>query len=646
MSTETKSIRKIMIVGLPNTGKSQIFINLTGKFTVVANSPLTTIEMKRALLELENDDVFEVIDTPGLFGFFAHSEEEIMVREAIFSEKPDIIIQCIDANRLKQSLFLTSELILTRIPMVISLNAVDEIARKGIQIDADGLSRLLDVPVVESVAVAGHGIKELKEAIPSARPGKIDAIRHGGVIDQGVILLESKLPKNIPFPLVVATLLMMRDPFIVDYLREYCDGATLASIQKEIDHLIGQFRGNLSRVINTRRSRWIDNLAEQIVKQDKAFPRESYETIARLTRHPIFGPPILLAILAIVFLAVVYVANGISEWMNQALWTPVEAALTQILPSGFWNDFFIGQYGILSMGLANALLTVLPILSVFLLLFNILEDTGYIPNLSVLTKRILGKLGLGGEALIPLVLGFGCKTMATLTARTIPSKRERYIVIFLIAFAIPCSSQLGLSMSLLGRIGWSAFVIVFGILTFSEIGAGLLLNRILKKHEKNLIFIQELPPIRLPNPKWVLKKTYFRLYWFLQEALLIFVLAAVGLFALDKLGILDVIRTLLRPLIEGWLGLPLDMVDAIILCLARNEAAVGFMINLARKSQLDYIQCIVAVVLTTMSFPCFANITAMAKEIGAKSAAIMVAIIVVTAFFMAGLLNRILLALI
>ncbi|MBF0523703.1 MAG: ferrous iron transporter B [Deltaproteobacteria bacterium] len=641
MSTATKADPKVMIVGLPNTGKSHVFINLSGQYTAVANSPLTTIEMKRARFKIE-EQVYEIIDTPGLLSVYSYSEEDKLVREAIFSEPPDVIIQCIDANRLKQSLVLTIELILTGIPLIISLNALDETARKGIWIDSPGLSGLLGVPVVESIPVAGGGVSELKAAIARAKPGKLSAVSYGPVIDQGLMVLASKLPEHIHFRHLVAFLLMRQDPLVMEYLQKTCGSEILTELKQEMENLSGQFLGGLNRAIDKHRSSWIDDLVEKVVKRQKVSQKEVYQTIARLTRHPIFGPPILVVILSIMFMLVVHVANGISEWLTNKLWVPVEAILSKVLPAGFWHDFFIGDYGVISLGLVNALLTVLPILTVFLLLLNTLEDTGYILNLSVLTKRILEKLGLGGEGLITLVLGFGCKAMATLTARTIPSKREKYIVIFLLSFAIPCAPQLGLDISVLGLMGWSAFMIVFAVLVLSEICAGLLLNRFLKRTELNLAFIQDLPPIRLPKLKWVLKKTYFRLYSFLRESLLVFVLAAVGLFTLEKLGLLEATKKLLRPLIEGLLGLPLAMVDVMILCLARNEAGVGQVINLVRKGQLNYVQCIVAVILTTMAFPCFATFTAMARTLGVKSAILMASAIFITAVSMAGLLNWVL----
>ena len=351
-----------------------------------------------------------------------------------------------------------------------------------------------------------------------------------------------------------------------------------------------------------------------------------------------------MTIIFIMYFLVVDVANVTSRWMDATLWIPVQSQIDNLVSNRFWNDFLIGDYGILSLGLANAFITILPILTVFFIFFNILEDIGYIPNLSVLTKRIFEKIGLSGAAIMPLVLGFGCKTMATLTTKSLYSRKERYISIYLIAFAIPCAPQMALNMSILGRMGVTAFAIAFSVLTFVEIAAGMILNKILKE-EKRSDFIQELPAIRLPSVKAVLLKTYYRLYWFIKEAVPVFIYAAFILFVLDKIGILDATKNVLKPVINGLLGLPLQMVDALILCMARHEAAAGMIIKLIEKGELNYVQCIVAVTITTMFVPCFANIMAMIKQIGTKSALTMAVIINGSSFFIAGILNWILVVL-
>ena len=628
--------KKAVMVGLPNTGKTLIFNSLTGDYNLVANCPFTTIDSKKKTC-LINDQTFELIDTPGIFKFHTYSESEIVTRDILFSGAPDLIIQCIDAGQLKQSLTLTADLLELNIPLVICLNAIDEISKKGIMIDSSALSKLLSVEVVESIATKRQGIQELKTAINNARKPRC-GLKYSDNIEDKISQIQSLIPGDIFQTREKAMLVLTKDPFIISELKESLEEKEFKALKDRADEIRERFNGNISLEINKTKNQWIDDAVEKTVHRQKIALEGFTKSVANACRHPFWGLPILFFIIYIMFMLVVHVANNIAGWMENIFWAPIENMITGVLPSGFWHDFLIGDYGILSLGVANALITVLPILSVFFVMFNILEDMGYIPNLTVLTRRIFKKLGLSGASVMPLVLGFGCKTMATMTTKSLNSKREKYISIYLIAFAIPCAAQMGLNMSILGRIGTSAFLIVFAVLFVVEISAGLMLNLILTKEVRSH-FIQELPPIRMPEPKAVLVKTYYKLYWFLKEALPVFIYAALALFALDKSGILNAAKVFLSPVIKGFLGLPLEMVDALILCMARHEAAAGLIMNLIDAGKLDYVQCIVAVTITTMFVPCFANIMAMINELKMKSALSMTVMINFSSFIIAGILN-------
>ncbi|MFC1675445.1 ferrous iron transport protein B [Planctomycetota bacterium] len=635
------AIKKIAIVGLPNTGKSQVFNNLTGEYTLVANYPLTTVDMKRSRCRI-NGQAYEVIDTPGLHCLYIHSQEELVVRDMIFKERPDMIIQCIDANRLKQSLTLTSDLLELEIPMAISLNSIDETSRKGVWIDSAGLSRFLGVPAIESVAINGVGTKQLKKVIERPRKGKGN-LKYGEIVDDGISTIVSHLPKEIGFKRKKAALLLLDDPFIADYLSAELGQEKAAHTKNLANDIKQQFRGNISHVLNNKRSKWVDQIAEKTVRKQKISPGQFSKSFARLSRHPVFGLPILFLFLLTTYLLVVHGAGFIEEMLNLIVVVPAVNYVTGVLPSGFWHDFLIGHYGVLTLGFFNAVVTVLPILSVYFLAFGFLEDIGYIPNLCVLTKRLLEKIGLTGKAIMPLVLAFGCKTMATFATRGLSSRKEKFIAVYLIAFAIPCSAQLAIGMGIMGKVGFGAFLIAYGALAIVELIAGFVLNKFIKE-EKQSDFLQELPAIRVPNIRAVLVKTYYRLYWFLKEALPVFVIAAVVMFLADKIGLLGHIKTILHPVVVGWLNLPVDVVDACILLLARHEAAAAFLLKMVNAGTLNYTQCIVAVVLTATFFPCFANVVAVCKEMGVKTGIAMALAINMSSFVLASILNLILIS--
>ena len=402
-----------------------------------------------------------------------------------------------------------------------------------------------------------------------------------------------------------------------------------------VEEIRARLAGTAPRMIAGRRTGWVDEVAARVLRTTEAGgkrPRFS-ETFARICRHPLYGLPLLALFLVLLYVMVVYVAGALSLFLTTAITDPVVRAVGFLVPTGFWKDLLIGSHGLLTLGLFNSLTTVLPILTVFFLFFGLLEDVGYMPNLAILTRRVSAKLGITGNAVIPLVLGFGCKTMATMTARTIQSRKEKLIVIALIAFAIPCSAQMGLSIAILGAHGVRYFVAAFGFLAVAEVAAGLILNRLIPSDSKGQ-FIQELPPIRVPQLAAVARKTGYRLLWFLREAIPIFVAAALAMFVIDKLGLLALLKTALKPFITGFLGLPLDMVDALLLTFARSEAAAGLILKMSREGALNGVQAVVAVVLITTFAQCFANIAAMFREVRARAALlIMVSIYVVSLLY-------------
>lgn len=628
--------RKIAIVGLPNSGKSQTFNLLTGRYSVVANYPFTTVTLKKAS-SVYGQYLFEVIDSPGFHSLLVQSEEELLVRAMLFNEQPDFLIQCIDANNLKQSLMLTADLIALGIPMIISLHAVSEISWKGITVSKKILAEALGIPVVERYHQHEHVKEKIFRALKQAQSIR-SRIDYGGFIQQAIIALSTMLPASVPYRQKTAQLCLMHDPWIFKELEHIIGTEQVARVQAKTNEFRRAYTGSIALAMQQRNARWVDALYNTVCPPGNASYGNTLVSLGHLCRHPVWGFFILAGILAAVFESVVHGAAALSGLLNAVITEPSVLFLNTHIASPFLNDLLIGKYGMITIGFFNALCTVLPVLGVFFIIFGILEDTGYIPNLCVLTNRIFGHIGITGRSLLSIVLGFGCKTMATLTTRGLSSRKEKIIAIFLIVLAIPCSAQMGLNMAILGSMGLSTFCIAFISLAIVELLAGLILNKVIPG-ETATDFIQELPPVRLPGIKAITIKTWYRLFWFLKEAVPVFILAAFVLFLPNWSGALDSSKNFFSPVIVNWLGLPIDCADALLLTMARSEAGAAYILTMVNNGTLNYTQSIIAVVVTTLFVPCLANVVVMCKELGIRTGLLIVGAVNCSAFLVGGILR-------
>jgi len=628
---------KIAIVGNPNVGKSALFNHLAKDYSIVANYPYTTIKVARGDITIEGK-TFELIDTPGIYSLEIQSEDEIIARDILIKEHPEYIIQCIDAVNIGRSLLLTSELLELNIPLIICLNNIDGAMQKGIWVDSAALHQLLGVPVIETIATEGKGLSELIKNLL-----KTECIRNGfthrSFIEKDLEKISWYFPsQNVPSNAVLL-LLLLHDKDIEEWIRIQYGESIYQDVKNLTNYIRTSIPSPLTRIIFKERNEWVEKIRDAVTVKSRVTSTRCLEKFGEMTRHPFYGWLILGALIYLTYILVGKLgAVVLVDYINLLLFEPFNKFIGSSIPWEFWRDFAVGDYGIFTLGLTNALGTVLPILTLFFLILNTLEDIGYLPNLCILSNRLFQKVGLSGKSILPIVLGFGCKTMATLATKILDSRKERYIAIFLIAFAIPCSAQLGVSIGILALFHFSSFMIVFGVLLLVEIIAGVLLNKIIKE-ETYSDFILEVPPIRLPNIKNLLLKTYYRLKWFLTEAIPLFILGALILFVMDKLLILKGIEIILSPIIVKFLNLPIECVEAFLLCLARYEVGAVILFNLVKEGQLDYIQAIVSIIILTCFVPCFANIMAMIKELGAKSALFMALIITVLSILIGGVVN-------
>jgi ferrous iron transport protein B len=562
-----------------------------------------------------------------------------VTRDILIKEHPECVIQCIDAANLKTSLLLTSQLLELATPLIICLNNVDGAGKKGIEIDSIELSRSLGVPVIETVASEGKGLPDLRRAILDTKYPS-NGFKHTEFIQGHLEKIARHFPDHNRPPSALVLLLLLGDALIEEWVQKYYGDAICRNAANEARAIRASVTTPLGRIVFNRRNEWSNGIVRLVSGTTALTASRVLERFGTLARHPVYGWLILAGIVYVTYLLVGKLgAIVLVPALNEHFFNPLTSFIGSLVPFAFWRDFLVGDYGILTLGFANAVGTVIPILALFFFVLNTLEDIGYLPNLCILSNRFFQQIGLSGKSVLPIILGFGCKTAATLTTRILDSKKERYIAIFLIAFAIPCSAQLGINIAVLAFFPISAFIFVFGVLAVVEIIAGVILNKGIQE-ETRTDFILEIPVIRVPTVKNLLLKTYYRLKWFAAETVPLFVLGALVLFVMERLLILDLLKAFLSPVVVSFLGLPVKCVEVFLLCIARREAGAVILLHLLKTGQIDYVQACVGTITISLFMPCFANVMAMIKELGWKAALLMVLVITGSSILIGGLINH------
>lgn len=595
--------KKIVLAGNPNVGKSVFFNALTGLYADVANYPGTTLDIACGRY---NGDV--VIDTPGVYGVSSYSEEEEITRDIILAA--DIVVNIVDTVHLERDLFLTLQIVDMGVPVIVALNMTDEAERGGMRIDHSLLEELLGVPVVRTAAVHHSGIDELKEKIYQARPGVADSS------------LQEKLNRiSTPCDRGEALLILEGDP--------------------EVSQRCGVSPGTEREAIYRTRREKANQVASLVVKESGEKTGFA-DKLGRWMLLPVTGFPLLLLTLWGVYeLVGVFIAQFLVEFTEQIMNGYYEPAVHSLLAALFGDESVLttilaGQYGVLTLTVTYLIGLLLPLVLGIFLVMAILEDSGYLPRIATLVDRSLSSLGLNGQAVIPLILGFGCVTMAVISTRLLNSDRERLIAIFLLAFGVPCSAQLAIIMAVFAGLGPTYLLlyilIILSILTIT----GTLLGRYLPGAPAPLLI--ELPPLRLPQPKNFIKKAWTRSYDFIKEAFPLFAGGALFLSVLEVTGMLQGLRTLLAPLTVSWLHLPPEIADVFIMGAIRKEFGAATIMNLNMLPIQDFV-----VMLTlTLTVPCIASTMVILKERGWRQGLFLWCIIYALAFLIGGIMVRLL----
>ncbi|MHB8944529.1 MAG: FeoB small GTPase domain-containing protein [Bellilinea sp.] len=432
-------------------------------------------------------------------------------------------------------------------------------------------------------------------------------------------------------------------------LAELVEASVAVPVDTRQDQALRQAQGAveaLAAIIQQTREAFVTQVAGAALHEAQGGKPGLGVTLGRLATHPVWGLPILLlALYGMYWFVGVFGASTLVGLLEKDLFGNIinpwlSSQIANLIPVLLVVDFLVGEYGIWTVGVTYAVALLLPIVITFFITFGILEDSGYLPRLAVLTNRMFTWMGLNGQAVLPMVLGLGCVTMATMTTRVLSRPRDRILVTLLLALAVPCSAQLGVVMGMLAGVSLGASLIWGGVVLLVLILIGWLAARLMPGERTQLVV--ELPPLRFPVLSNVLVKTAARLEWYIKEAVPLFLLGTAVLFALDKLGVLPWIINGLEPVVTGWLGLPAEAAAAFLLGFLRRDFAATNLYLMQRSGQLNELQVVVAITTITLFVPCIASMFILIKERGTKMGLAMIAFIFPFAILVGGLLFRLL----
>lgn len=570
---------QVVLVGNPNVGKSVVFNAMTGTYVDVSNFPGTTVELTRGHVG-EHD----LVDTPGVYGVSSFNDEETVARDIILSG--DVIVNVVDAVHLERDLFLTLQLIDMGKRVVVALNMADEARSRGLGIDRDLLEDLLGVPVIETVAVRGQGIDELKAAIACARTGHSDH-----ELETELVVMASRVGSRAEGLMVL-------------------EGDEVVSARHGLEP------GSQRDAIYLHRRERVNDICGHVITETTQGASFSAK-LSHWMMHPATGLPLLGLLLWGMYVVLgQWVAGGLvgitEETIMLGYWVPfVEDLVGRVFAEGSaLYTILAGEFGVLTMTPTYLIGVILPLVTGFYLLLAVLEDSGYLPRIAALTDRALTFMGLNGRAVIPLILGFGCVTMGTLTTRILGSKRERFIATALMAIAVPCSAQIAVIAALMAKTGplyaGGYLLALFAIFA----GLGTALNKVLPGQSTELLI--DLPSLRVPRIDNIARKTGVKVYHFMKEVALFFLVGAALISVLEVTGGLAWITNVAKPLTTGWLGLPAEAAQAFVMGFVRRDfGAAGFF-----TMDLTDAQLLVGMITITLFVPCIASAMVVYKERG------------------------------
>jgi len=634
-----KSLR-LALAGNANVGKSVLFNSLTGGSQTIGNWPGKTVEKAEGVLKFRGRKI-DVIDLPGIYSLSAYSVEESITRDYIAKEKPDAVVNVVDACALERNLFLTLQLIELGAPIIIAVNQADLAERKGLELDLKKLSKKLGVPVVRTIATNGTGVKELVErAVETAeRKRAAKKIMYGKEVEKRISELEKalagfKLPYGTRFS---AIKLLEGDEGIARLVNNEKVLARAAKLSREIEKLHGE---PAPIVVSSERYAVASRIASECQTTTKPKKTSVGEAIDSIALNKYFGYPLLALVMLAIFFTIFALGGQVSAYLAWlvGLAKPIfascfgEGILFQLIWGGAIEGFTAG------------LTVALPYLLPFFVILGLLEDTGYLARIAFLMDGVMHRMGLHGKAFIPLILGYGCAVPACIGCRVLEKFRDRFVTAVL-STLVPCAARTVIILGLVGAylgVEWALALYAFNLLVIFVLGR---LARVVLPGETTGL-IMEMPSYKVPSLAAIFRKTWLRLKEFVYVAFPLIITGSIVIKAFEVLGFLAPISSLLSPITVGWLGLPAVVGITLVLGVLRKELALLMLAVLLGTqnfgSVLTPIQMIVFTLVTMFYIPCIATISALVKEFGWKKAACVTLFEVVFALLLGGLAYRLL----
>jgi ferrous iron transport protein B len=631
---------EIALAGNPNVGKSIIFSKLTGVGVISANYPGTTVEYTEGKAKFMNMTI-SVVDLPGTYSLAGHTEDERVATKLLYERRPQTVIAVLDATRLERNLVFLFELIESGYNVVAALNMYDVLRKNKQAIDIERMERILMMPVIPTVATKGEGIDSLLyTSVQLRRPTRFK-VRYDSHTEDMIAQLETKLSqKDWDMPLRAVAIRLLTG-----------DRNVLSRATREIIELSSRLREQFKQshgediVVHVQRDRFGEagRIAREVVSTRET-NRKRAGLMSDLTLKPSTGLPILIGVLALVFLTLVFF-GGFLESLLIAAYNDTGKAYFDDLALRTDSQAIKGILNGVSLSIEAMLALVIPYILVFYIMLSVLEDSGYLVRVVSLLDGMMHRLGLHGRAVIPMVVGFGCNVPAILATRAMGSRRERLILATLITIAVPCSAQTAIIVGSVGKFAgplWS--LLIYIILMATLVVLGLALHKIIKFEPTGLMV--EIPDMRLPSAKQTAIKTYIRLKEFLTIA---FPLLLVGSVILEILLAENILQKLIDPadpVMMAIFGLPGFTIVALIFGLLRKEMALQMLIVLAGTSDLaaalDPHQMFVFALVMAVFMPCLAAFAVMVKEFGMRSTLLVAGASISLALVMGAVANLVL----